>query len=258
MTLPRITLVTPSYNQGSFIEETLDSVLSQRYPNLEYIVMDGGSTDGTREILTRYRDRLAVCVSEPDKGQSDALIKGFARATGNIWGWLCADDVLLPGALDTVAAKCPTDGWQIGSARVMDERSHLGVIVDHDRYRPGDVLFNGYLLSQVSVFWSAQLYRRVRGLNRELHYSMDWDLWTQFEEIVAPRIVPDALAAFRVHPAAKTASQDRMWKEIAAGRDQRLRGRRLEKVLRRIQWRLRAQLGRLGLGIGVGHRYQHP
>ena len=255
---PRITIVTPSFNQGQFIEQTIVSVLSQDYDNVEYIVRDGGSTDGTRDVLTKYRVRFAFCVSEKDKGQTDALIKGFSHATGDIWGWLCADDVLLPGALSRVASDCSRDGWLVGSAQVMDESGGKGVVVAHDRYRRGDVLFNSYILSQVSVFWGASLYGRVRGLTRELFYCMDWDLWTQFEEVAAPKVIPDTLAAFRVHAAAKTAAPDRMWKEIWSIRDQRLRGRQLEKLLRRSQWKVRARLGNWGLGAGVGHHYHHP
>ena len=252
---PRITIVTPSFNQGSFIEETINSVLSQNYPNLEYIVMDGGSTDETTAILNRYRERFAYCVSQHDDGQTDALIKGFGRATGDIWGWLCADDVLLPGALDAVALTCPENGWVIGSARVMDASGASDVTVAHDRYRRGDVLFNSYLLSQVSVFWSASLYRRVRGLDRQLYYCMDWDLWTQFEAICAPRIIDEVLAGFRVHPAAKTAANNRMWDEIWSVRRQRLHGQRASLMAHRARWKVLEGLGRLGVGPGAGHTY---
>lgn len=249
----RISIVTPSFNQAQFIEETLDSVLSQGYPNLEYIVMDGGSTDGTQQILERYRKHLAVCVSAPDAGQSDALIKGFARASGDVLAWLCSDDLLLPGALETVDARCPQDGWLIGAARVIDALGQGTEVVAHDRYRRGDVLFNSYILTQVSVFWSASLYRRVRGIERDLHYCMDYDLWTQLERECAPRVIDDVLAAFRVHEGAKTgAGGDAHWDEIFARRRELLRGRQLERVARRLGWLARARLARLGVGPGVG------
>ena len=103
MQLPRITVVTPSFNQGRFLEETIQSVLYQDYPNLEYIVMDGGSTDGSADIIRRYSDQLAYWVSRPDRGQTDALIQGFGRASGDVLCWLCADDVWEPGTL-----------WEVG------------------------------------------------------------------------------------------------------------------------------------------------
>jgi glycosyltransferase involved in cell wall biosynthesis len=253
---PRISLVTPSFNQGAFIEETLRSVLDQGYPNLEYIVLDGGSTDGTLAVLDRYRDRLAYCVSEPDGGQTDALIKGLARATGEICGWLCSDDLLLPGSLERVARDCPKDGWLVGSARVLDAAGQGTVTVSHERYRRGDVLFNSYILNQVSVFWGSALYRRVRGLDRSLYYCMDFDLWTQFEAVCAPRVVPDTLGAFRVHPDAKTAAGDRLWDEILRTRARSLRGRPLARVAHRAHWTLRSQLAKLGVGAGVGNAFR--
>ena len=102
MRWPRITVVTPSFNQGRFLEETIQSVLYQDYPNLEYIVIDGGSTDGSSDIIRRYSDQLAYWVSRPDRGQTDALIQGFGRASGDVLCWLCADDVWEPGTLREV------------------------------------------------------------------------------------------------------------------------------------------------------------
>jgi glycosyltransferase involved in cell wall biosynthesis len=252
---PRISLVTPSFNQGAFIEQTLRSVLDQGYPNLEYIVIDGGSTDATLSVLERYRDRLAYCVSEPDRGQTDALIKGFERATGDIFGWLCSDDLLLPGSLERVAESCPSDGWLIGSARVLDAAGQGTVTVSHERYRRGDVLFNSYILNQVSVFWSATLYRQARGLDRSLYYCMDFDLWTQLEALAAPKVIADALGALRVHPDAKTAAGDRLWQEIFATRARNLRGRPLARLAHRAHWALRDRLARLGVGAGVGNAF---
>ncbi|MDD9936101.1 MAG: glycosyltransferase family 2 protein [Myxococcales bacterium] len=256
--LPRISIVTPSFNQGRFIAQTLDSVLGQGYPNLEYIVVDGGSTDGTIEILDRYRDRLSVCISEPDEGQSDALIKGFSRATGEIRGWLCSDDLLLPGALARVAESCPPEGWLIGSARVIDADGRTTGTVAHDRYRRGDILFNSYILTQVSVFWSAALQQRVRGIERSLHYCMDFDLWTQFERECAPRVIDDVLAAFRVHEDAKTAATGATWDEIFRRRAELLEGRLVERITARLGYLARAQLARVGLGRGVGLHHIEP
>jgi glycosyltransferase involved in cell wall biosynthesis len=101
--IPRISIVTPSFNQGEFISETIESVLSQGYPNLEYIVVDGGSTDGSVKIIESYQASLSWWVSEPDKGQTDALTKGFEKSTGNVLAWLCSDDLLVPGDLWIIA-----------------------------------------------------------------------------------------------------------------------------------------------------------
>src|SRR3989339_415746 len=100
---PRITVVMPSFNQARYIEESIQSVLDQMYPNLEFIILDGGSTDGSQEIIERYADRLTYWHSQPDKGQTDALIMGFDRSTGDLIGWVNSDDVLLPGCLHTIA-----------------------------------------------------------------------------------------------------------------------------------------------------------
>ncbi|NVO00781.1 MAG: glycosyltransferase, partial [Geobacteraceae bacterium] len=121
---PKITIVTPSYNQGRFLEKTILSVLDQGYPNLEYIVIDGGSTDESVEIIKKYADRLTYWVSEPDRGQSHAINKGFERATGEIFGWLNSDDWYHPGALQAVAeafAANPDVGAVVGAGEMVDE-----------------------------------------------------------------------------------------------------------------------------------------
>src|SRR6266513_4869973 len=117
MSEPRISIITPSFNQAQFLEETILSVLNQRYPNLEYIVIDGGSTDGCVDVIKRYEDRLAFWVSEPDRGQPHAINKGLAKATGEIVAFINSDDVYLPGALSTVAShfiESPERGWLCG------------------------------------------------------------------------------------------------------------------------------------------------
>src|SRR5258706_15191827 len=121
--LPRITIVTPSYNQAQYVDATIRSVLEQGYPNLEYIVVDGASTDGSAEVIRRHADRLAWWVSEKDGGQSAALAKGFARATGDVLAWLNSDDLYLPGTLATVARVFPPEpdvGFIYGSRVVID------------------------------------------------------------------------------------------------------------------------------------------
>ncbi len=256
---PRITIITPSFNQGRFIEETLNSVLSQNYPNLEYFVMDGGSTDETVEIIRKYDSQISGWRSNPDGGQSVALREGFASATGEIWGWLCADDVLLPGSLSTVAKLCPPSGWVIGSSWVMNEQGELETLVSHPNYRRFDVLHNSYILNQPSVFWSSKLYAQTKGVDRSLHYAMDWDLWRQFEEVCAPVVVPAILSAFRVHGRQKTANKAAFWNELWSARCSALKDSPSWRHIRsRSFWKLRKWGSALHLTAGVGEQFFHP
>lgn len=222
---PRISVVTVSYNHAAFLEDTLRSVLDQDYPDLEYIVVDGGSQDGTAEILDRYRDRLAYCVSEPDRGQSHALNKGFARATGDILAWLNSDDRYAPDALWRAALAFDQHGADVvsGGCALAEEptgrvsrvhRSALPIgravplraeaLLDLDgSWLRGDFFF------QPEVFWTRELWRRTGArVAEELHYSMDFELWVRFA-LAGARIVhvPDTLAVYRVHPGQKTAGE---------------------------------------------------
>src|SRR5512139_1414374 len=126
--LPLVSIITPSYNQARFLETTIRSVLDQDYPNLEYLIVDGGSTDGSREIIQRYSDRLAWWVSERDQGQTDAINKGFARARGEILAWLNSDDTYLPGAIQGAVdflQDHPGVGMVYGDANLIDEQSNV-------------------------------------------------------------------------------------------------------------------------------------
>ena len=128
--LPRISIVTPSYNQGRFIEETIQSVLGQGYPNVEYIIIDGGSTDNTVEIIRKYAKHLTYWVSEPDRGQSHAINKGLARCTGDLFGWINSDDVLMPGALEVVAEAWRRRPGRIisGATSIFDEHGQRSLV----------------------------------------------------------------------------------------------------------------------------------
>lgn len=223
---PRITVVTVSYNQGHYLQDTLHSVLSQNYPNLEYIVVDGGSTDDSRAIIERHADRLAWWVSEKDRGQSHALNKGFAHATGDILTWLNSDDQLTPESLfvvadahlrhrpDMIAGRC---------ARLMEP-----AIVPYHLHRcalplgecqplPLDRLLDldncwlrGDFFHQPEVFFTRDIFLRSGGLVREdLYFSMDYDLWVRMARagaVILP--IPEVLAIFRQHPAQKTGGDE--------------------------------------------------
>lgn len=205
--LPRISIVTPSFNQGRFLAATIESVLSQEYENLEYIVIDGGSTDGSVDIIKRYADRLTYWVSEPDGGQADAIIKGFQRSSGEIMGWLNSDDLLLPHCLATVARSfigSPTTQMIYGNIVVVNEHGHALQESRQFQVEFHDLYYGGHIINQEATFWTRGLYEKAGGLNRDLFYAMDYDLWVRMAEISCPLHIPFLLAAFRRHPSQKT------------------------------------------------------
>jgi glycosyltransferase involved in cell wall biosynthesis len=206
---PRISIVTPSFNQGEFVERAILSVLSQDYPDVEYIVMDGGSRDESGRIIARYADRLAYWESEPDRGQSHAINKGFARATGEIFGWLNADDWLEPGALTRVAEEAmssPDVGAFVGEARVVDP---AGKVLLHKK--PGELSFeafcrwlDGDFFMQPACFFRRSAWEASGPLDENLHISLDLDLWLRMVRRVPFRAVDQWLATALRHPRAKT------------------------------------------------------
>jgi glycosyltransferase involved in cell wall biosynthesis len=205
--LPLISIVTCSYQQSRYLEQTLRSVLDQRYPALEYIVIDGGSTDGSAEIIRRHAAGLAHWVSEPDGGQTQALIKGFARARGEVCGWLCSDDLLLPGALRAVGeffdAHPGVDAvygdalWIDAEGRFLRPKREIGfsrfVLLHDHNYIP-----------QPSMFWRRSLYEAVGGLDARFELAMDADLWERFSARARIEHMPAYLSCMRWYPAQKT------------------------------------------------------
>lgn len=207
--LPRITIVTPSYNQGEFIESTIRSVLLQGYPNLEYIVVDGGSTDDTLSILRKYDQWITSWVSESDRGQSHAINKGFAKATGEIFGWLNSDDLLCPCALQAIARASlqhPEAVAWVGKCRKVDSgRNHLETVEPHglSEKEMGDWWYRGHFY-QPSCLFDAETFRSVGRLNESLHYAMDVDLWMRLAKKGAFVPVNDVLSEARIYEEAKT------------------------------------------------------
>ena len=205
---PKISIVTPSYNQGQFIEETIRSVLLQGYPNLEYIVIDGGSTDNSVEIIKKYEKWLKYWVSEPDRGQSHAINKGFKKASGEIYAWLNSDDYLLKDALSTVAMASqdsPKSGaWCGGCLRVDMNDSVLETSwPDHLEVEAlADWLKNHY--SQSACFFSGKAWQQCGPLNEDLCYAMDLDLWLKIAKTFPISKVGRLLSADHVHKGAKT------------------------------------------------------
>ena len=212
----KITVVTPSFNQAHYLERTLASVHAQTGSfELEHLVIDGGSSDGSVALLEAWKDRLWY-VSERDRGQSHALNKGIARATGEIIGWLNSDDTLAPGALDAVArffSDRPTAQWAYGRCKIIDERDveirkwitrykrALG-----RRYSYQRLLLENYI-SQPATFFRKALYTHVGGVDEGLTFDMDYDLWLRFGRVADAAIIDADLAAFRFHNASKTGGQ---------------------------------------------------
>jgi glycosyltransferase involved in cell wall biosynthesis len=206
ITFPRISIVTVCYNHVAYLEDCIRSVLNQDYPNLEYIVIDGGSTDGSADIIRNYRDRLVYWVSEPDKGQTDALIKGFRHATGDIEGWINSDDMLVPGALMGIAEffqRYPDARVVTGDHYKMDES---GKII----YLHREIPFNRFIwyhtynyLAQTSTFWKRDLYEEVGGLNPRYNIGMDTDLIIRFADRTYMHKTRAVWSRFRLHSGQK-------------------------------------------------------
>ena len=215
-TLPTVALVTPSYQQGAFIRATIDSVLGQAYPKLRYVVMDGGSTDETLDILASYGDRLDWW-SGRDRGQADAINKGFARVGGEIMGWVNSDDLLLPGTLAHVARffrDHPEIDLVYGHRIIIDERGQeVGrwVLPRHD---PAALALTDYV-PQETMFWRAALWNALGPLDTGFHYAMDWDLLLRAQRAgFRFRRLPRFLGCFRVHGEQKTAQTTELAQEM--------------------------------------------
>ncbi|MEN0054754.1 MAG: glycosyltransferase family 2 protein [Mucilaginibacter sp.] len=178
---PLITVVTPSYNQGQFIEETILSVLNQTYKNIQYIIVDGGSTDQTMEVVNRYKDRIDIIIHEKDKGQSDAINKGFRLAKGELTGWINSDDILYPDCIEQIVKlyNKNNDGsiYYGGIIEYIDKDSKSiklrnGVIGDKSY-----LLKENYDVIQQGSFYSVKILKQVNYVNEAIHYCMDLDLW---------------------------------------------------------------------------------
>jgi hypothetical protein len=208
--LPRISIVTPSYNQGAFIEETIRSVLLQDYPNLEYFVMDGGSTDNTTEVIRRYADRITHYESEKDRGQSHAINKGLAHSTGDIFNWINSDDLLLPGALWRVAESWLGSSGNIisGDTEFFDGSGTFSIMRARNQSLQNFVRFweCDYLgWAQQATFLPLANVKALGGVREVLKYCMDYHLMVRLlASGLNVTYLDQALARFRHHPASKT------------------------------------------------------
>jgi len=206
---PLITIVTPSYNQARFLEETICSVLDQKYPNLEYIIIDGGSTDGSVDIIRRYERFLSWWVSEPDRGQAEAINKGFMRAQGEILGWLNSDDCYLPNALYSIAQYFrlnPSVDLVYGNVLSVDEQGTPFHLQSFKSYAIND-LMAFQIISQPAVFFRRSVLSRTGLLDPSYHFLLDHHLWLRIAAIGTIAYLPLTLAAARYHPLAKNVAQ---------------------------------------------------
>lgn len=212
----KISVVTACFNAVGFIETTLKSVIDQDYSDLEYIVIDGGSSDGTCEIIERYRHKLAYYVSEPDGGQYEAIQKGLNRATGDVLCWLNADDILMPWTLSVVSEVFSehTDvQWITGLPSFLNRKGQMTAVYGSVAAYPRAFVVNGWYgqllggyLQQESMFWRRNLWVQAGGLELSLRYAADYELWTRFARCadLVPVAVP--LAAFRKLPGEQRSS----------------------------------------------------
>jgi len=206
---PRISVVTPSFRQAQFLETTILSVLGQCYPNLEYIIMDGGSDDGSVAIIERYTSQLAYWQSTRDKGQADAINQGFARATGEILCWLNSDDFFLPGTLRNIGRKLGALSGKpallFGSCMYFREADGSARILRARRHEP-EILRETDYIYQPSSFWTRTLWERNGSLDTDLHFGFDWDWYIRATAHCDFIVHEGILSAYRRHAAHKSGS----------------------------------------------------
>lgn len=207
---PRISIITPSYNQGKYIEETIRSVLMQGYPNLEYIIMDGGSTDESVEIIKKYEPWLTYWASEKDEGQSDAINKGFQRANGEIMAYINSDDVYMPYTFSLIARlfrQFKDIDWITGHSSFLVDSQVISPRRNHGDAYNGQLMRSGFhtpwflgIPQQVSTFWKRELFLRSGGfVDKKFFHAMDVDLWVRMSKFSAPTFVSATLALMRLH-----------------------------------------------------------
>jgi len=208
MNYPKISVITPSYNQGQFIEETIQSVLNQKYPNLEYVIIDGGSTDNSVEIIKKYEKYLTYWVSEKDRGQTDAIVKGFKRSSGTFLTWLNSDDTYLNGVLTTIGetvAMNPDADVIYGDYVITDQKGRPILQKKEIEFDFDVMLYGVNMIGQPAAFFSRKIYDKAGGLDISFNYFMDVELWLRIANNNGKfKHIKKMIATYRFHPNSKT------------------------------------------------------
>ncbi|TAK12660.1 MAG: glycosyltransferase [Anaerolineae bacterium] len=204
-----VSIITPSFNQAAYLNDTLESVLAQEIPGLEYIVIDGGSTDGSVDIIRRHAGRLAYWTSEPDSGQAEAINKGLARATGDVIAWLNSDDIYRPGAVRAALAALDADSSLAFVYANLDSIDAAGRVFNTIRYAPYTLLdlLAFRIIGQPTVFFRRRALLQAGVLDPAYNFLLDHHLWLRLAQHGGLRYIPQTLAAARHHPAAKNTAQ---------------------------------------------------
>lgn len=254
---PRITVITPSFNQAKFLERTILSVLNQGYPNLEYIIIDGGSTDGSIELIKKYEKNLTYWVSKKDDGQSQAINDGLRRATGEWVAWQNSDDIFYPGtfhALVDQASKNSQIGLIIGNMNLIDERDHIINDLKYVTPTYKSLLAEGMVLTNQAAFWRRSVHEKIGYLNEDLHYGFDFEWFLRVLKISSAIHVNQTWGALRIHSETK-ASQfqalfDKEYAKILEGRQPTRTKLRLYQLRRLYLILLRGDLNYVFRGFG--------
>jgi len=271
---PKISIVTPSFNQGKYLDQTIRSVTGGNYPDLEYVVIDGGSTDNSVEIIRKHSDRISSWVSEKDRGQYFAINKGFQRTSGEVMAWLNSDDMYLPWTVSLVGelfSKFPQVEWLTTSLPMFIDQN--GNAITHGSVRGftqqgllrGDNLLHcGWegvaFIQQESTFWRRSLWDKVGGLDDSFRYAGDFDLWMRFFEQAKLYVVDVPLACFRKHDEQKTSTAFDMYKKEALEIFERRGGSAPNPFVQKVRNRVRAAMTPefSGFLARVGIRRQPP
>ncbi len=260
LSVPRVTVITPSFNQGRFIERTIRSVLNQGWANLEYIVVDGASTDGTPERIRRYERYLAWWVSEKDRGQTEAIRKGLARATGKYVTWICSDDVLLPGALARMVAALdarPDAGLVYGGVAFIDGDDRVVKTLSYGDMALDALLYRRHsTIAQPSSLMRRSVLDAAGGLDETLSYCMDYDLWIRLLKTAGcVNLGETVLSGYRLHAASKTVGSYRRMALEKIRVNRRHTGNLVNRVIYAHYWYIVEDAVRtLRRGLGLGRR----
>lgn len=204
---PKISVITPSFNQGRFLEATILSVINQDYPNLEYILIDGGSTDNSLDIIKKYENKITYWISEKDSGQSHAVNKGLRVASGDILCWINSDDCLKPGTLNFVSQQftsCAEPSWLVGSCEITDDAGKpTSCRIVHDVSISNFIRWHINWFPQQSTFWTRGMLDLVGFLDESLHYVMDYEFWWRMYTIRKPITTDKILSEYRYHDQGK-------------------------------------------------------